>query len=147
MQLHSGKIYMKEDDSMIQKKDGIFKTYGVYEDKDNVFTRSGGAFNPTEHLATPKVDIEFSMSTRPRKTMLKSCNSWLNIKYTISATEDLNIKSYIYYVDDQLAFTFLCKGRTELTLAMQFFKLISQCRSKSDLVNLVTKYQSLLTFI
>lgn len=132
---------------MQQKKDGIFKTYGIYEEQDNVFTRSGGSFNPTEHLVTPKVDIEFSMSTRPRKTMLKSCNNYLNIKYTISATDDLNIKSYIYYVDDQLAFTFLCKGRTELTLAMQFFKLINQCRSKSDLTNLVVKYQTMLTFV
>lgn len=132
---------------MQQKKDGIFKTYGVYEEQDNVFTRRGGSFNPTEHLPIPNVEIEFSNPNRPRKTMLKSCNNYLNIKYTISITEELNIKSYIYYIDDQLAFSFLCKGRTELTLAMQFFKLINQCRSKSDIMNLVVKYQTMLTFI
>ena len=69
----------------------------------------------------------------------KICNRNLNIKYTISATED-TIKSFIYYRGNQMLLVVLCKGFKELKVGLDIHKAICHCRTENELNQILETY-------
>ena len=122
----------------------MFKTYGVEEDK-NLFVRNSNCKEPLTPTQ-PKVaeDFELVVPYRVRKTMLKVCNSKLNIKYTISANEN-TIKSFIYYIGGCLSYVVLCKGYKELKIALDIHKKISKCQSLIQVEKLMSIHSDMVS--
>lgn len=69
----------------------------------------------------------------------KVCNRALNIKYTLAATET-TIKSFIYYIGNQMLCVLLCKGFKELKLGLEIHNAICKCRSKEELNRVLSRY-------
>ncbi len=72
-----------------------------------------------------------------RETMFKLCNSRLNIRYTISATET-TIKLFIYKIET-FKFYIACKDWKDLSRALAIHKSIECCKTKKELKELLEK--------